>query len=54
MTMPINWRRYESTIGQTDYIFIPTAHQYMQTTRLPERYPLTTVYYRDFTGLPGR
>ena len=45
--------RYESYLGQTDYIFIPTAHQYMQTTRLPERYPLTTVYYRDLLGCPA-
>ena len=26
---------------------IPTNHQYGQITRLPERYPLTTVYYRE-------
>ncbi len=45
--------RYESYLGQTDYIFIPTAHQYMQTTRLPERYPLTTAYYRALLGCPA-
>ncbi len=44
--------RFESYLGQTDYIFIPTAHQYMQTTRLPERYPLTTAYYRQLLGCP--
>jgi YYY domain-containing protein len=44
--------RYESFLDQTDYIFIPTAHQYMQTTRLPERYPLTTTYYRQLLGCP--
>jgi YYY domain-containing protein len=45
--------RYESFLDQTDYIFIPTAHQYMQTTRLPERYPLTTAYYRQLLGCPA-
>ena len=45
--------RYESYLDQTDYIFIPTAHQYMQTTRLPERYPLTTTYYRQLLGCPA-
>ncbi len=45
--------RYESYLDQTDYIFIPTAHQYMQTTRLPERYPLTTAYYRQLLGCPA-
>lgn len=45
--------RFESYLDQTDYIFIPTAHQYMQTTRIPERYPLTTVYYRQLLGCPA-
>jgi len=44
--------RYESLLDQTDYIFIPTNHQYGQTTRLPERYPLTTAYYRQLLGCP--
>jgi hypothetical protein len=37
-------------LSQTDYIFIPTNHQYAQITRLPERYPLTTYYYRELMG----
>jgi YYY domain-containing protein len=45
--------RYENYLDQTDYIFIPTAHQYMQTTRVPERYPLTSTYYRDLLGCPA-
>jgi YYY domain-containing protein len=45
--------RYESYLNQTDYIFIPTSHQYGQTTRLPERYPLTTAYYRQLLGCPA-
>ncbi|MFN8426064.1 MAG: DUF2298 domain-containing protein [Anaerolineales bacterium] len=44
--------RFTSTLDQADYIFIPTNHQYAQITRLPERYPLTTVYYRELMGCP--
>ena len=41
-----------ATLDQGDYIFIPTNHQYAQITRIPERYPLTTVYYRQLLGCP--
>jgi YYY domain-containing protein len=44
--------RFESVLSQADYLFIPTNHQYGQITRLPERYPLTTVYYRALLGCP--
>ncbi|MEP7133523.1 MAG: DUF2298 domain-containing protein [Chloroflexota bacterium] len=44
--------RFVDTLSQTDYIFIPTNHQYAQITRLPERYPLTTLYYRELMGCP--
>jgi YYY domain-containing protein len=44
--------RYVSTLDQTDYIFIPTNHQYAQITRVPERYPLTAYYYRELMGCP--
>ncbi|HEX2698030.1 MAG TPA: DUF2298 domain-containing protein, partial [Anaerolineales bacterium] len=44
--------RFETTLNQADYIFIPTNHQYAQITRVPERYPLTTVYYRELLGCP--
>ncbi len=44
--------RFEDILNQTDYIFIPTNHQYAQITRLPERYPLTTYYYRELMGCP--
>jgi len=45
--------RFYSTLDQADYIFIPTNHQYGQITRLPERYPLMTVYYRALLGCPA-
>ncbi|HXD11099.1 MAG TPA: DUF2298 domain-containing protein, partial [Anaerolineales bacterium] len=44
--------RFITTLDQTDYIFIPTNHQYGQITRVPERYPLTTLYYRELIGCP--
>ena len=44
--------RFISTLEQGDYIFIPTNHQYAQITRLPERFPLTTYYYRELMGCP--
>jgi YYY domain-containing protein len=44
---------YLSVLNQTDYIFIPTNHQYAQITRVPERYPLTTLYYRELIGCPN-
>jgi YYY domain-containing protein len=44
--------RFISILNDTDYILIPTNHQYGQITRLPERYPLTTLYYRELLGCP--
>ena len=44
--------RFTETLNRADYIFIPTNHQYAQITRLPERYPLTTEYYRQLIGCP--
>jgi YYY domain-containing protein len=43
---------FQSVLDQTDYILIPTNHQYGQITRVPERYPLTTEYYRQLIGCP--
>jgi YYY domain-containing protein len=40
-------------LSEADYIAIPTNHQYAQITRLPERYPLTTHYYRELVGCPA-
>jgi YYY domain-containing protein len=49
----VKFDRLQSVLDQTDYIFIPTNHQYAQITRLPERYPLTTEYYRQLIGCPA-
>jgi len=45
--------RFVETLNSADYIIIPTNHQYAQITRLPERYPLTTLYYRELLGCPA-
>jgi YYY domain-containing protein len=59
LTLEVYWddnvdkvSRFNDLLGQTDYIFIPTNHQYAQITRVPERYPLTIVYYRELIGCP--
>ncbi|MBI3152731.1 MAG: glycosyltransferase family 39 protein, partial [Chloroflexi bacterium] len=45
--------RFVDVLSKADYIVIPTNHQYGQITRLPERYPLTTLYYRELLGCPA-
>ncbi len=44
--------RFESTLNAADYVFISSDRQWATTTRLPERYPLTTAYYRNLLGCP--
>ncbi|HRJ57811.1 MAG TPA: DUF2298 domain-containing protein [Anaerolineales bacterium] len=45
--------RFVDVLSRADYIAIPTNHQYAQITRVPERYPLTTLYYRELIGCPA-
>ncbi len=49
---PDKLARFVEILSKADYIVIPTNHQYAQITRLPERYPLTTEYYRQLLGCP--
>jgi YYY domain-containing protein len=44
--------RMLSTLDQADYIYISSNRQYGTTVRVPERYPLTTEYYRQLLGCP--
>ena len=44
--------RFENNLDQGDYIFITSNRQWATTVRLPERYPLTTAYYRALIGCP--
>ncbi len=44
--------RFYSTLNQTEYIFMSSNRQWGTTTRVPERYPLTTKFYRSLLGCP--
>ena len=44
--------RFLSNLAQADYIFISSNRQWGTTTRVPERYPLTSTYYRHLIGCP--
>ena len=44
--------RFLNNLNQADYIFISSNRQYGTTVRVPERYPLTTLYYRSLIGCP--
>lgn len=43
---------FETLLDAGDYLFITSSRQWGTTTRLPERYPLTTFYYRHLLGCP--
>ena len=45
--------RFETNLDMADYIFITSSRQWGTTTRVPERYPLTTTYYRNLLGCPA-
>jgi len=44
---------FETNLDQADYIFITSSRQWGTTTRVPERYLLTTFYYRNLMGCPA-
>ncbi len=44
--------RFVSNLTKGDYIFISSNRQWASVTRIPERYPLTTAYYRALIGCP--
>ncbi len=46
-------KRFETTLDQADYLFISSNRQWATTVRVPERYPLTTAYYRALIGCPA-
>ena len=45
--------RFETNLDAGDYIFISSNRQWATTTRVPERYPLTSAYYRNLIGCPA-
>jgi len=44
--------RFESILNQADYIYITSNRQWGSITQIPERYPLTIMYYRNLLGCP--
>ncbi len=44
--------RFETNLDLADYIFITSNRQWGTITRVPERYPLSTFYYRHLLGCP--
>jgi hypothetical protein len=44
--------RFYSILDQAEYIFISSNRQWGSLPRLPERFPLSTVYYRSLLGCP--
>ncbi len=44
--------RFVTTLDQGDAIFITSNRQWASITRVPERYPLSTEYYRLLVGCP--
>ena len=45
-------QRFTGTLAQADYVLITSSRQWASTTRVPERYPLTSEYYRHLLGCP--
>ncbi len=44
--------RFIGNLESGDYVFITSNRQWATTTRVPERYPLTTAFYRALIGCP--
>ncbi|HET59091.1 MAG TPA: phospholipid carrier-dependent glycosyltransferase, partial [Chloroflexi bacterium] len=44
--------RFLTIIDQADIIMMTSNRQWGTTTRVPERYPMTTMYYRELIGCP--
>jgi YYY domain-containing protein len=45
--------RFADALTRGDYIFMSSNRQWATITRVPERYPLTTAYYRALIGCPA-
>jgi YYY domain-containing protein len=45
-------QRFISNLDQADFLFISSGRQWGTAPRVPERYPLTTAYYRSLIGCP--
>ncbi len=50
---PDKLARFERILEQADYIAISSSRQWATLPRLPERFPMTTLYYRHLLGCPA-
>ena len=50
---PEKLERFLRIYDQADYIFISSNRQWGTLPRLPERFPMTTLYYRNLLGCPA-
>ena len=50
--IPEKLARFERILDQADYILITSNRQWGSLPRIPERFPMTTLYYRDLLGCP--
>ncbi len=44
--------RFARILDQAEYVVITSSRQWGSLPRIPERYPMTTVYYRELIGCP--
>ncbi len=49
---PDKLARFERILEQADYLVISSSRQWATLPRLPERFPMTTLYYRHLLGCP--
>ena len=45
--------RFLKNLDEADLIMITSSRQWANTTRVPERYPMTSMYYRELLGCPA-
>ena len=46
------YERFIRILDATDYVFITSNRQWGSLPRIPERFPMTTLYYRNLLGCP--
>lgn len=50
---PQKLERFTRIMDQADYIAISSSRQWGSLPRMPERFPMTTIYYRNLIGCPS-
>ena len=49
---PAKLERFQRILDQSDYIAITSSRQWGSLPRMPERFPMSTIYYRELLGCP--